>query len=125
MGHLGHRLLQLFRDWFHSPPRRARKLARRELDRLFGEHSARLRGTSLRPKHRGRTQILHVEAGPLRIHFGIVRHPRPYAFSQQFHEVLEVWCYDVESGRLERQKGVNLSRQRGEDGDPSSYGTGV
>ena len=41
---------------------------------------------------------------------------------RQVHEVLEVWCYRVEESRIERVEGRNLSRARGEDGEPSSHG---
>ena len=118
-------LLQRLRSWWKDPRRRLLRQGRQELDQLFLKHPLRLRGTSLRPKHRSRTQVLEVEAAPLRIWFGILRHPRPYGFSQQFHEVLEVWRYEPAAGSLEREKGHNLSRERGEDGQPSSRGTGV
>jgi hypothetical protein len=98
--------------------------ARRELDALFNERTL-LKGTSLKPHHLGRTQVLEVLEEPRRILFGIVRHPRPYAFSRQVHEVLEVWCYHLDPPRLERVRGHNLSRKEGGDGQPSSHGTGV
>lgn len=67
-----------------------------------------------------------VEAGRVaRIFFTIIRHPRPYAFSKQIHEVLELWRLDVADGRLERVEGANLSRLRGSDGEPSTHGGGI
>ena len=47
--------------------------------------------------------------------FGIVRHPRPYAFSRQSHAVIEYWIWDRAAGTLEVEKGLNLTRRRGED----------
>jgi hypothetical protein len=79
-----------------------------------------LRGTSLRPKHATHALLLDFEATPERVtwlEFGIVRHPRPYAFSKQFHEVIEYWRYDVAAGRVARIDSVNLSRRRGTDGE--------
>ena len=108
--------------WWRDPRRHLRKRARRELNDLFLARRDLLLSTSLRPEHRGRTQILDVEDEPLTVVFGIVRHPRPYAFSRQFHEVMEVWTYWPEEGRLERIRGHNLSRERGTDGDPPAWG---
>jgi hypothetical protein len=101
--------------WWNSPRRRVRRDAERRLDELFAD-PRRLAGTSLRPDQRSRCQLLDLSHAPQRIGFGIVRHPRPYPFSRQFHEVVELWLYDVESGALERVKGVNLTRTRGGDG---------
>jgi hypothetical protein len=105
-----------------APERRLRVRGRRDLDRLFREGAGRLAGTSLRPEHRSRTQVLDVTEDPYVVFFGILRHPRPYSFSRQFHEVVEIWSYEVESGRLERVRGVNLTRARQEDGEPSDFG---
>ena len=112
-------------EWWRSPRRRLRTRARRELARLFRERRELLSTTSLRPEHAGRVRILDVLDAPLRVCFGIVRHPRPYSFSRQFHEVLELWCYHVDEQRLERLEGVNLTRARDSDGEPPSFGPGV
>jgi len=107
--------------WWNDPSRKLRKRAQRELDRLFVERRDLLRKTSLRPEHRGRTQVLDVLDEPLRVFFGIVRHPRPYAFSSQHHEVLEMWCWHAEEDRLERLKGKNLTRFAGLDDSPTAF----
>jgi len=99
-----------------EPQERAR--ARAEIDRLFRERPELLRGTSLRPEHRGRTQLLEVQDGGAVILFGIVRHPRPYAFSRQSHQVLEMWRFSPAEGRLERVRGIDLSVRGGDDGEP-------
>ncbi len=117
-------LLARIVGWWRSPQRRLRRDAERRLDLLFADR-ALLAGTSLRPDHRGRCQLLDLSQAPARIGFGIVRHPRPYAFSRQAHEVVELWIYDVEARRLERVKGVNLTRERGGDGDPPLFGPDV
>lgn len=110
-------LLRRLARWWNAPERRARRAASRELDRLFASGDL-LAGTSLRPDHRGRVQILDLSGAPARIGFGIVRHPRPYSFSRQFHEVVELWIWHADERRLERVKGINLTRGRGSDGDP-------
>jgi hypothetical protein len=101
--------------------------ARRRLAAIFDE-PARLRGTSLRPEHRGRVMLVNhdVQDGRVvRVDFTIIRHPRPYAFSKQVHEVLELWRLDVDRGSLERVEGANLSRLRGSDGEPGAHGIGI
>jgi hypothetical protein len=70
-------------------------------------------------------QILDLSGAPARIGFGIVRHPRPYHFSKQFHEVVELWIWHADEERLERVKGINLTRRRRSDGDPTAFGAGV
>jgi uridine kinase len=108
--------------------RRLRAAARHELRGLF-DRPDRLRGTSLRPEHAARAVLLDFEAEAGRITalaFGILRHPRPHAFSRQFHEVLEYWRADLAGdGPVERVKGVNLSRAKGRDGEPGGFGPGV
>jgi hypothetical protein len=110
--------------WWNAPERRKRREADRALDALFRRPDL-LAGTSLRPDHRGRVQLLDLSKAPARIGFGIVRHPRPYAFSRQFHEVVELWVWHADEQRLERAKGINLTRARGSDGDPTAFGTGA
>jgi hypothetical protein len=94
---------------------RLRAGARRAIAELFAS-PARLRGTSLRLDQRGRAVLLDLESdGPrlTAVAFGIVRHPRPHAFSRYAHEVLELWRIDlVAGGPPERLRGVNLTRQR-------------
>jgi len=87
---------------------------------MMFQDPALLRGTSLRPKHATYALLLDFEATEERVswlEFGIVRHPKPYPFSPQFHEVLEYWRYEVTAGRVERIDSVNLSRRRGTDGE--------
>jgi hypothetical protein len=109
-------LLAQWLGWWRSPERARRRAAERELDALFADPS-RLAGTSLRPDHRARCQLLDLSQAPERIGFGIVRHPRPYAFSSQRHEVVELWLLDLPARSLTRVKGVNLTRKRGGDGE--------
>lgn len=47
--------------------------------------------------------------------FGILRHPRPYVFSNQSHKVVEYYVYDVKESRIAVIEGHNLTRARGED----------
>jgi hypothetical protein len=105
------------RGWWNDPRRRMRTRSRRELRRLFEERRDLLRSTSLRPEHGNRVQLLDTRDQPWEILFGIVRHPRPYTFSKQSHEVVEVWCYRVEQQQVERLTGHNLTVERGEDGE--------
>jgi hypothetical protein len=117
-------LARPFARWWNAPERRRRRESERALDELFARPDL-LAGTSLRRDHRSRVQLLDLSRAPARIGFGIVRHPRPYAFSRQFHEVVELWIWHRDEQRLERTKGINLTRRRGSDGDPPSIGTGV
>jgi len=113
--------LRALRAWWNAPARRARREAERALDELFARDEW-LAGTSLRRDQRGRVRVLDLNGAPARIGFGIVRHPRPYKFSRQFHEVLELWIWHVDERRLERTRGVNLTRARGSDGEPPAFG---
>ncbi len=61
------------------------------------------------------TAALTTDGEILWVRFGILRHPRPYAFSRQSHNVLEYWLYDVREGCLRVEKGVNLTRLDDED----------
>ncbi len=77
-----------------------------------------LDGTSLKPRHAARVVVVDHEQTDgeiLWVRFGILRHPRPYAFSRQSHNVLEYWLYDVREGCLRVEKGVNLTRLDDED----------
>ena len=103
------------RTWLKR--RRLEKKARRMLQDLFRDGSL-LRGTSLRPRHSSRSVFLGFEAceGELAvIRFGILRHPRPYAFSRQSHEVIEYYRYDLKEPRIKVMKGLNLTRLHGQD----------
>ncbi|MBI4603747.1 MAG: hypothetical protein HY721_17470 [Planctomycetes bacterium] len=109
------------RDWLRHRlrERRLRREARRLLDRAFAAPAV-LAGTSLKPHHAGRTVVLRheVEGGRVaRVWFGILRHPRPYAFSRQSHKVIENYLFDVSAGRIVRLEGRNVTRERGEDAD--------
>ena len=106
-----------FRDWLRRvrTERRARELLARAC-----RDSRLLAGTSLRPRHANRcvVQEFDQEAGEIvRIYFGIVRHPRPYAFSRQSHKVLETYTYDLVEGSIRVTAGKNLTRASGKDDD--------
>ncbi len=92
----------------------------RELLAAAFEDPRRLDGTSLRRRHAGRCVVQSFEetGGEITlVYFGIVRHPRPYAFSRQSHKVLESYVYDVAAGRIRRLGGENLTRAAGKDDD--------
>ena len=98
---------------------RAESEARMLLARLFRSPDL-LRGTSLQPRHAGRWILLEHERTDgevTKVQFGILRHPRPYAFSPQSHKVIEVYRYDVKEGRVERVAGYNWTRGSGRDAD--------
>ena len=123
------RLLDRIRDWLHRrrAAHRLEREARRRLAEIFA-NPALLRGTSLRPEHRSRVMVTRVEADGerlTRIFFSIIRHPRPYAFSRQVHEVLEVWQLDLPEMKVRRADALNLSRLRRTDGEPSTHGPGI
>ena len=49
------------------------------------------------------------------IRFGILRHPRPYAFSRQSHEVIEYYTWDLSIPLVKVEEGLNLTRLQGQD----------
>ncbi len=101
--------------------RRCVREARRHLQSLFDD-PALLRGTSLRASHRGRVDLYGIELQNETLHaytFTILRHPRPYPFSKQFHEVVESYRYELPSASLKRGRSLNLSRLKNRDGEPS------
>lgn len=105
------------RDWLERmrTERRARKLLAAAL-----ADPRMLDGTSLRRRHANRcvVQSFDEEGGEIvRIYFGIVRHPRPYAFSHQSHKVLESYVLDVVDRKIRRMAGKNLTRASGRDDD--------
>ena len=103
------------RDWLKR--RRLEKQCRRLLRDLFRD-PALLKGTSLRPAHSSRCVFIDLEArgGELAvIRFGILRHPRPYAFSRQSHEVIEYYTWDLPASRIQVERGINLTRLQGND----------
>jgi len=103
------------RSWLER--RRLARRARGKLREAFGD-GALLTGTSLKPHHSSRSVLLDFEAldGELQIiQFGILRHPRPYAFSKQAHEVIEYYTYDIREPRIRVEDGLNLTRLRGQD----------
>jgi hypothetical protein len=105
------------RDWLRK--RREDREARRLVAAAFARPEL-LRGTSLAPRHAARWVLLGYEAEegrPVRIRFGILRHPRPYAFSRQSHKVLEEYLYDVAAGKVLRLGGFNVTRSKGKDAD--------
>jgi hypothetical protein len=98
---------------------RESRIARRLVAAVFTTPEL-LRGTSLAPRHAARWVLLGFEAEggrPVRIRFGILRHPRPYAFSGQSHKVLEEYVYDVAAGKVVRRGGFNVTRSEGKDAD--------
>jgi hypothetical protein len=100
--------------------RRQRREAQGLLTELFRSPEL-LHGTSLKAHHASRwvyiSHALNDNAQVTRVRFGILRHPRPYAFSGQSHKVIEYYVYHVLEARLEREKGVNITRQAGKDAD--------
>lgn len=106
------------RAWWRE--RRLARRARRLLDSLF-DRGDLIGATSLRPRHRARAVVVGFdtdpEGGVRVIRFGILRHPRPYAFSPQAHRVVEYWRWTVPDGIPERLRGVNLTRREGRDAD--------
>ena len=97
--------------------RRVEKQARQMLRALFTDGRL-LRGTSLRPRHSSRSVFLGFEARDEEltlIRFGILRHPRPYAFSRQSHEVIEYYSYDPSIPLVKVEEGLNLTRLKGQD----------
>ena len=103
------------RTWLKR--RRLEKKARRMLQDLFRDGSL-LRGTSLRPRHSSRSVFLGFEAcdGELAvIRFGILRHPRPYAFSRQSHEVIEYYTWDLSIPLVKVEEGLYLTELQGQD----------
>ena len=56
------------------------------------------------------------------VQFVILRHPRPYAFSKQFHEVLQLYRYDIAARQVLHVRSLNVSRMKGGDGVPSGRG---
>lgn len=108
-----------FREW-----RRRRELAKRAR-RLVTEalrDAEKLSGTSLHPRHASRFMVTDYqtkeETGELSwIEFSILRHPRPYAFSRQAHQVIELYRFDLLSGKIKVLKGFNVTRAEGRDAD--------
>ncbi|MGE4619739.1 MAG: hypothetical protein AAEJ04_08035 [Planctomycetota bacterium] len=106
------------RHWYYRW--RLQRRARQSLLDLF-QQPQRLKGTSLKPVHFGRCDVVEIDesAGVLRsITFEILRHPRPHPFSRQHHLVAERWSVQLPDGKPERCGSVNLSRLRGTDGEP-------
>ncbi len=102
-------------EWFQK--RRAEREARRLLARAF-QSPELLRSTSLEPRHAARWVLLGFESEgdcPVRIRFGVLRHPRPYPFSRQSHQVIEHYLYDVSGAKITRLEGFNVTRGKGED----------
>jgi len=103
------------RSWFKD--RRLEKKARRKLCQAF-QDTGLLSGTSLKPHHYSRSVLVDFETrdgGIEIIRFGILRHPRPYAFSKQSHEVIEYYRYDIGECRIKVEEGLNLTRLHGQD----------
>jgi len=103
------------RNWFRER-RRARE-ARRLLNLAFRSPEL-LKKTSLKPRHRGRWILVNyeMEGGHVaRIWFGILRHPRPYRFSRQSHQVIEYYLFDVLESRITVLRGINITRRQGRD----------
>ncbi len=102
--------------------RRARRLLREFLAGSIAD-PARLAGTSLSPRHSTRADLAEVEVEGdelTGIHFTIVRHPRPFPFSRQFHEVAQLYRLDLATRTVRHVRSLNLSRLRGHDsGEPS------
>ncbi|MEM7164905.1 MAG: hypothetical protein AAF581_05535 [Planctomycetota bacterium] len=101
--------------------------ARRHIRDLFHE-PALLAGTSLKPAHHGRVEVVDVQVDAdqvTHIYFTILRHPRPYPFSRQFHAVVQKYCYDVAARQVRHERSLNVSRLKGRDGEPGGGSAGV
>ncbi len=108
-----------FGDWWRQ--RSLRRQAQRLIRDLFGSPE-RLRESSLRPDQYGRADLKRFETDASGsqvtvIYFGMIRHPRPYAFSRQAHHVYELYRYECETGVITVHDSVNLTRERGRDSD--------
>ncbi len=112
------RILQSLRAWRQQ--RRIHREASRLVEDLFRDPEL-LRGTSLKPHHAGRWVHLGHETDDegrvTAVRFGILRHPRPYAFSRQAHKVIEHYTYFVKQRTLTRERGFNITRDRGLDAE--------
>ena len=109
--------MRWLQEWWKR--RRREKEARHLLAAAFGSPEL-LRGTSLKPRHASRWVLLDVEVEGdriVRVRFGILRHPRPYAFSKQSHKVIEHYLYDIDKKRISRLEGHNITRASGRDAD--------
>lgn len=109
--------MRWIRNWL-----RKRKLEQkaRELVAAAFVYKKPLAGTSLKPRHANRWVLQGFEVKGdeiVAIRFGIVRHPRPYAFSRQSHKVLEFYVYDVENEIIQVTRGENLTRGSAADAD--------
>lgn len=86
---------------------------------------ARIEGSSLRPVHAGRADLVEFTADGdefTSLTFTLLRHPRPHPFSSQHHLVAELWRVELPDGVPERVKGLNLSKLQGEgDGRPAGH----
>lgn len=105
------------RHWFRR--KRREREARRLVAGAF-RSPVLLAGTSLDPRHSGRWVLVDYELDEeriARVWFGILRHPRPYAFSRQSHKVVEYYLFDVAAGSIRRERGLNLTRRKGGDAD--------
>ncbi len=113
-------MFRALRRYLHRVRLAAR--ARKELRRILSDPE-RLHGTSLRPAHAGRADLIEFEsdgASLTRLRFSILRHPRPHRFSSQHHLVAEYWEIALPSGSLKRLQGLNLSKLQGDsDGRPA------
>ncbi len=99
--------------------RRQEREVRKLLDQVF-QSPELLKKTSLRPRHKARWILVDYQFQgdrPVKIWFGILRHPRPYKFSRQSHQVIEYYLYDIETSRITVLKGLNITRSRGRDAD--------
>lgn len=102
--------------------RRTWRTARRLLRDFFADAArdpGRLEGTSLQPEHAARADLQDVEVADgalVALRFSILRHPRPFRFSRQFHEVAQLYRIDLASGTVEHLRSLNLSRLRGRHG---------
>ena len=94
-----------------------RRAAHAALDELFRDEADLLARGRLAPRHRGRVNILEIEADSsgaiTAILFGIVRHPKTHPLAPRGEEVLELLLYRPGDRSLEVVGGKNLTRTRG------------
>ena len=102
------------KSWRHFWTTRAyEREARRLMAALFSRPDLK-DISSLRPAHRPRAQLLGYDTKDgkvVRIRFGFIRHPQAMRVRGVFHEVIEIYRYDIEKGTVEVESSHNLTKK--------------